>query len=246
MRSVRYLINYNTYKFLNKKSEGTYLLLLDTNLGLHIGRQSFDHFGLHLVHLPRHLADHLVHGGLVVQVKLGQGEDANPGEDDQGKGIEPRPNVGQHIQTQAKLQGINRNLQQKEALGLGQSLVDYRRDTGGVLLDGRLGQRQWHAGGHSERVEACVHFPHLDHEEGVDLDSSDGSEKHEGGVGDDREEGGEGEAEEDCQYAAEQWSSHQRLFPVDERCGRESRDGSAVRHPWQASNLLRSVIKLES
>ena len=60
---------------------------------------------------------------------------------------------------------------------------------------------------HSKRVEACVHFPHLDHDEGVDLDSSDGSEKHEGGVGDDGEEGGEGEAEEDCQYAAEQWSS---------------------------------------
>ena len=59
---------------------------------------------------------------------------------------------------------------------------------------------------HSERVEACVHFPHLDHDEGVDLDSSDGSEKHEGGVGDDGEEGGEGETEQDCQYAAEQWS----------------------------------------
>ena len=60
---------------------------------------------------------------------------------------------------------------------------------------------------HSKRVEACVHFPHLDHDEGVDLDSGDGSEKHEGGVGDDGEEGGEGETEEDCQYAAEQWSS---------------------------------------
>ena len=59
---------------------------------------------------------------------------------------------------------------------------------------------------HSERVEARVHFTHLDHDEGVDLDSGDGGEKHEGGVGDDREEGGEGEAEEDRKYAAEQWS----------------------------------------
>ena len=40
---------------------------------------------------------------------------------------------------------------------------------------------------------------------------------------------------------------HQRLFPVDERCGRESRDGGAIRHPWQASSLKvftdRSVAK---
>ena len=76
------------------------------------------HLVLDLGHLGVHRANNLVDGSLVVLVEEGQGEEADPGEDDQGHHVEPGADVGEAPEAEDKLDGVEPVLEEEEAAEL--------------------------------------------------------------------------------------------------------------------------------
>lgn len=90
------------------------------------------HLGFDFVDLHLHLANHFISFVLVHDVGLGDGEGGDPGEDDEGGGVEPGPDVRQAPQAQPKLDSIDHVLNEEEATELGEGQVQLLGDGGGV------------------------------------------------------------------------------------------------------------------
>ena len=73
---------------------------------------------------------------------LGNGEKSNPGDKDQGHGIEPASNVGENPQRQSKLDGIKHVLNKKETSKFEKGTVQFGRSVVGEAVHFFLGNLQ--------------------------------------------------------------------------------------------------------
>ena len=73
---------------------------------------------------------------------LGNGEKTDPGDEDQGHGIEPASNVGENPQRQTKLDGIKHVLNKKETSKFEKGTVQFGRSVVGEAVHFFLGNLQ--------------------------------------------------------------------------------------------------------
>ena len=69
------------------------------------------------------------------QTNLGNGEESNPREDDEGHGVEPAADVGEEPEGDAELDGIQHVLHEEESSELSEGAVDLLGGGGGNALD---------------------------------------------------------------------------------------------------------------
>lgn len=110
------------------------------------------HLGFNFVDLHLHLAHHFISLVLVHDVRLRDGEGGDPGEDDEGGGVEPGPDVRQAPQAQTKLDCIDHVLNKEEATELGERQVQLLGDGGGVGREVLRRHSQRHRGDLFQRI----------------------------------------------------------------------------------------------
>lgn len=169
--------------------------------------------GLDLVQSGLNLLQNGVDGGLVVQVNLGDTEDGDPGEDDEGHGVEPGADVGQEPEAGAELDGLEHVLDQEETSQLGEAEVELAADAAGEAVDLVLGDLPVAAGEFSDGVDNVGLLEEVLHDVEVDFDTDHGSQDEKTSVGDDADDAVVAHRDEREQDGGEDRAGGQRVLP---------------------------------
>jgi len=174
---------------------------------------------LDLCHLRVDGADDLVDRGLIVLVEQGQGEEPEPGHDDQGHHVEPGADVGEAPEAEDELEGVEPVLEEEEAAELHDGGVGHVHEEArhlGHLLGGDVHLK---VGEGHQGVAASVRLFHENHGIAVDFDAEDDDEEGEGDVGDDGDEAEVADGDEAGEDEAEGAAAGHGVHPVHQVLG---------------------------
>jgi len=123
-----------------------------------------------LIELGFDFVQNRVNLGLIQDIYLGNGEKTDPGDEDQGHGIEPASNVGENPQRQTKLDGIKHVLNKKETSEFEKGTVQFGRSVVGEAVHFFLGNLQVEFSYFGERIAGYLFLQESYHNIGVYLE----------------------------------------------------------------------------